>query len=162
VRRTLLILAAVALACPVGALAHGGAMDECGCRADRQAGGYHCHRGQFANKSFRDKQELLALLAPATTCTPPRPESPAPVPALPSAPDIPDHTRTPGTINPEVTQDNISEKDRRAMLARYMRASDEACGAVTRTFYQGAAANGDAIWNLSCANGKSFVLLIKR
>ncbi len=107
VRRTLQILAAVALACPLAALAHGGAMDGCGCHADRQAGGYHCHRGQFANKNFRDKQELLALLAPAATCTPPKSENPAAAPILPSAPDIPDHTRTPGAINKDITQDNI-------------------------------------------------------
>ena len=64
-------------------------------------------RGQFANKTFRDKQELLALLAPATTCKPPTREGPAPIPTLPSAPAIPNHARTPGAINPNITQENI-------------------------------------------------------
>jgi hypothetical protein len=103
VKRTLLILAAVALACPVAALAHGGAMDERGCHTDRKAGGYHCHRGEFKGKRFRDEGELLALLAPSITCAPPATKSPAPVPVLPSAPSIPDHVCTRGAINPNVT-----------------------------------------------------------
>ena len=106
-KRTLLILAAVALACPVAALAHGGVLDECGCHTDRKAGHYHCHRGQFTGERFRDEGELLALLAPSTTCTPAASKSPAPVPVLTSAPGIPDHVRTPGAINPNVTQENI-------------------------------------------------------
>ncbi len=75
-RRTLLIVAAVALACPLVALGHGGAMDECGCHTDRKAGNYHCHRGQFANKIFHDKQELLAYSLPRPPARHPRGRQP--------------------------------------------------------------------------------------
>ena len=38
---------------------HGGGLDTYGCHHDRKAGGYHCHRGQFAGQSFGSKDEML-------------------------------------------------------------------------------------------------------
>ena len=55
----LLSLSAVALAAdPVHA--HGGGLDTYGCHHDRKNGGYHCHRGPLAGKSFESQQEMLA------------------------------------------------------------------------------------------------------
>jgi len=49
----------------------------------------------------------------------------------------------------------MSEKDRRALFTFTMK--DEKCGTVTRTFYQGAV-SGDAFWNVTCTNGRSYVV----
>ena len=42
---------------------HGGGLDIYGCHHNRKAGGYHCHRGQFAGQSFGSKEEMLKQLA---------------------------------------------------------------------------------------------------
>lgn len=48
---------------PVGlAFAHGGGLDGLGCHHDRKAGGYHCHRGPLAGRSFVSKEQALAVL----------------------------------------------------------------------------------------------------
>jgi hypothetical protein len=44
------------------ALAHSGGLDSYGCHHDRKAGGYHCHRGQFAGRSFGSQAEMLEML----------------------------------------------------------------------------------------------------
>jgi hypothetical protein len=40
--------------------AHSGGLDIHGCHHDRINGGYHCHRGLLAGKSFESRQEMLA------------------------------------------------------------------------------------------------------
>jgi DNA uptake protein ComE-like DNA-binding protein len=44
---------------PFVAWPHGGGLDGYGCHNDRKHGGYHCHRGQFAQKAFASKFEML-------------------------------------------------------------------------------------------------------
>ncbi len=44
------------------AWAHGGGLDEFGCHHNRKHGGYHCHRGLFAGKSFESKVEMITAL----------------------------------------------------------------------------------------------------
>lgn len=56
--------------------AHGGGLDPYGCHHDRKQGGYHCHRGSFAGRSFSSKEEMLRAL-PQTEEPQPRAE-PAP------------------------------------------------------------------------------------
>jgi hypothetical protein len=52
-----------------------------------------------------------------------------------------------------------SEDVRQANFTRFM--SDQSCGAVTRTFFQGLDDADDmAFWNVSCANGTSYVVTI--
>lgn len=66
----LLILAAASL------MAHGGGLDALGCHNDRSRGGYHCHRGQLAGRSFGSKSEALAALrdgqSPSSSLAPSR------------------------------------------------------------------------------------------
>jgi len=47
----------------------------------------------------------------------------------------------------------MSQGDREEAFAALLKASGEKCGKVTRTFFQGAASNGDAFWNVACSNG---------
>ncbi|MCI0407280.1 MAG: thermonuclease family protein [Acidobacteria bacterium] len=42
--------------------AHGGGLDAYGCHHDRKLGGYHCHRGPFAGRSFSSKEEMVGGL----------------------------------------------------------------------------------------------------
>ena len=42
--------------------AHSGGLDTHGCHHDRKNGGYHCHQGPFAGKSFASQQEMLNAL----------------------------------------------------------------------------------------------------
>ncbi|HXG52543.1 MAG TPA: YHYH domain-containing protein [candidate division Zixibacteria bacterium] len=44
---------------PAAARAHGGGLDTHGCHHDRKAGGYHCHRGPLAGRSFSSREEML-------------------------------------------------------------------------------------------------------
>ena len=44
---------------PMAAAAHGGGLDGLGCHNDNQRGGYHCHRGPLAGRSFSSKAEAL-------------------------------------------------------------------------------------------------------
>ena len=46
----------------VNAIAHGGGLDSLGCHNDRQRGGYHCHRGPLAGRSFSSKAEAEQAL----------------------------------------------------------------------------------------------------
>jgi hypothetical protein len=43
--------------CAVLASGHGGGLDDMGCHNDRRRGGYHCHRGPLAGRSFASKAE---------------------------------------------------------------------------------------------------------
>ena len=56
--------------------AHGGGLDSRGCHNDRQNGGYHCHQGPLAGRSFasaadavRALSETAAPIQPAPTAT---------------------------------------------------------------------------------------------
>ncbi len=52
-----------------------------------------------------------------------------------------------------------SEEGRRANFTRFM--SDQSCGSVTRTFFQGTDdSDGTAFWNITCSNGMSYVVTI--
>ena len=46
----------------LSALAHSGGLDRLGCHHDRKRGGYHCHKGPLAGRSFNSKQEALDAL----------------------------------------------------------------------------------------------------
>ncbi len=41
------------------ALGHGGGLDGYGCHHDRKRGGYHCHRGEHAGRSFASQADML-------------------------------------------------------------------------------------------------------
>jgi len=68
-----LVLALVppALFAPQAARAHRGGLDSLGCHHDRIHGGYHCHRGSLAGRSFTSKTEAERAMAPA----PPQPST---------------------------------------------------------------------------------------
>jgi hypothetical protein len=61
VRWLAIVLAVLGLA-PVEASAHGGGLDQLGCHHDRRRGGYHCHRGPLAGRSFATKDDALRAL----------------------------------------------------------------------------------------------------
>ena len=46
----------------LSALAHSGGLDRLGCHHDRKRGGYHCHKGPLAGRSFNSKQAALDAL----------------------------------------------------------------------------------------------------
>ena len=46
---------------------HGGGLDGYGCRNNRKAGGYHCHRGPLAGQSFSSKEEMVKKLSAENT-----------------------------------------------------------------------------------------------
>ena len=54
---------AVFVAVPGLVLAHGGGLDGYGCHNNKKEGGYHCHRGDLAGKSFASKDAMLKELA---------------------------------------------------------------------------------------------------
>jgi hypothetical protein len=39
-------------------------LDTYGCRHNRKADGYHCHRGPLAGQSFASQNEMLKKLSP--------------------------------------------------------------------------------------------------
>ena len=43
-------------------MAHGGGLDKYGCHNNRKVGNYHCHRGQFAGRTFMSQAEMLKLM----------------------------------------------------------------------------------------------------
>ena len=69
-------IAALLTLVPFAAHAHGGGLDALGCHHDRKAGGYHCHRGALAGRSFSSKVE--AVLAFRDKVPPHRPGSTVP------------------------------------------------------------------------------------
>ena len=68
--------AVVLILAPLAAHAHGGGLDDLGCHHNRKAGGYHCHRGALAGRSFASKAE--AVLALGDKLPPNRPGSTTP------------------------------------------------------------------------------------
>jgi hypothetical protein len=56
---------AVATALAPEAVAHDGDLDGQGCHHGRQLGGYHCHRGPLAGRSFAAESEARKALAGA-------------------------------------------------------------------------------------------------
>jgi len=52
------------------AFGHGGGLDSLGCHHNRKAGGYHCHRGPLAGRSFASKTEALEALQKLETAPP--------------------------------------------------------------------------------------------
>ncbi len=74
------------------ALGHGGRTDSLGCHNDRQRGGYHCHSGALAGRSFSSKAEALRALEGSTNSpsSSSEPDIPRPVPVAPTlAPAVP-------------------------------------------------------------------------
>ncbi len=76
---------------PIAAHAHGGGLDRMGCHHNRKAGGYHCHRGVLAGRSFASKAE--AVLALGDKLPPNRPGSTVPPATTPSIVGVPRHYR---------------------------------------------------------------------
>ncbi|MDP3228494.1 MAG: hypothetical protein Q8N13_11035 [Acidovorax sp.] len=54
----------------------------------------------------------------------------------------------------------MDETQRQEYFSVFLYRSEERCGLVTRTFFQGLDKKGDAYWNLACANGKSYMVSI--
>lgn len=44
-------------------MAHGGGLDKQGCHHNRKDGGYHCHRGPLAGRSFESKGEATKVIS---------------------------------------------------------------------------------------------------
>ncbi len=77
--------AAVLLITPFAAHAHGGGLDDLGCHHNKRAGGYHCHRGALAGRTFASKAEAVLALGdkvpphrPGSTEPPTRSQTPQP------------------------------------------------------------------------------------
>jgi hypothetical protein len=65
-RRTLRTIALIfVLGFPMIAAAHGGGLDAAGCHSDNRHGGYHCHGGPLAGRSFSSKAEALETMGGA-------------------------------------------------------------------------------------------------
>lgn len=50
----------------------------------------------------------------------------------------------------------LTDEQRQAVFVRMMQREGEACGDVTRTFFQGRASGGAAFWSFSCRPGKDW------
>src|SRR3972149_4201898 len=61
-RRFLVLVILCLLSVPLGLDSHGGGLDSLGCHHNRKLGGYHCHRGPLAGRSFASKDEALKAL----------------------------------------------------------------------------------------------------
>ena len=55
----------------------------------------------------------------------------------------------------------LSDPQRAAVLARIVRSGGESCSSVTRSYFQGSDRTGAAFWNVQCAGGKSWSILIR-
>ena len=53
-----------------------------------------------------------------------------------------------------------SDAARNRFFARFLDASGASCGRVGRNFFQGQDRAGDAFWNVACANGKSYAIML--
>ena len=62
--RSMIRIAAILLALVMNtaAYAYGGGLDGLGCHHNREASGYHCHRGTLAGQSFSSKSEAAKTL----------------------------------------------------------------------------------------------------
>ena len=58
---------------PLTLQAHGGRTDSLGCHHNRKLGGYHCHSGQLAGRSFNSKAEVLKALSGSKASQPTQP-----------------------------------------------------------------------------------------
>lgn len=55
----------------------------------------------------------------------------------------------------------LSTKDRNDFFTIFMRKSNEDCGIVIKSFFQGfSKTSGSAFWNVACTNKKTFVIMI--
>lgn len=55
----------------------------------------------------------------------------------------------------------LSEPQRQTIFSRMMQREGEKCQSVSRTFFQGTSKDGAAFWNVSCAGGKDWQIMIK-
>lgn len=55
----------------------------------------------------------------------------------------------------------LSDAQRAAVLARLVRSGGESCSSVSRTYFQGSDRSGAAFWNVQCAGGKAWSILIR-
>jgi hypothetical protein len=55
----------------------------------------------------------------------------------------------------------LSSAERNRLLLRFMTASGERCGRVTRTFYQGSTPERQALWNLRCTRSGDWTVMIE-
>lgn len=56
--------------------------------------------------------------------------------------------------------EKMPEKDRNSTFTTFLKNSGEDCGSVTRNFFQGFDKSRNALWNVSCSNKKSYVIMI--
>lgn len=77
-----LVLGLAILLTPHALQAHGGGLDSLGCHHDRTRGGFHCHRGSLADRSFGSKSEAERALS-STRSTSQRPSGPTKQPSTP-------------------------------------------------------------------------------
>ena len=61
-RTMCVILAMLLIAASPDVRAHGGGLDSYGCHNNRKVGNYHCHRGEFAGRTFASKEAMLKAL----------------------------------------------------------------------------------------------------
>lgn len=71
-KRYLFVLLSLVLL-PMALAAHGGRTDSLGCHHNRKLGGYHCHSGQLAGRSFNSKAEVLKALSGSKASQPTQP-----------------------------------------------------------------------------------------
>lgn len=55
----------------------------------------------------------------------------------------------------------MSEVERSEALAVFIESGGHSCRTVARTFFQGEDAKGNVFWNVTCAGGESYVVVIK-
>lgn len=55
----------------------------------------------------------------------------------------------------------MSEVERSEALAVFVESGGHSCRTVARTFFQGEDAKGNVFWNVECAGGVSYVVVIK-
>jgi hypothetical protein len=68
----------------------------------------------------------------------------------------------PAWANP--AQDRLAampEVERSEALAVFVESGGHSCRTVARTFFQGEDAKGNVFWNVACAGGESYVVVIK-
>lgn len=69
---------------------------------------------------------------------------------------------SPAWANP--AQDRLAampEVERSETLAVFIKSGGHRCRTVARTFFQGEDATGNVFWNVECAGGESYVVVIK-
>lgn len=53
-----------------------------------------------------------------------------------------------------------SNADRNLFFAKFLKSSGNDCGRVKRNFFQGQDQAGDAFWNVACANGQAYAIMV--